>query len=90
MQTEKDPCLQEYQRAEERREELKQQIALLATRLLQDPEQHVRDLPVLVQLARDRDELVSLLADVASPCLTWLSWESVPDLVYLPDATALA
>jgi hypothetical protein len=62
VQSEKDPCLQEYQRTEERREELKQQIALLATRLLQDPEQHVRDLTVLLQLARDRDELVSLLA----------------------------
>ncbi len=51
--------LQEYQRGEERREELKQQIALTATRLLQDPEQHARDLTALVQLARDRDEMVS-------------------------------
>ncbi|EIE19958.1 hypothetical protein COCSUDRAFT_44354 [Coccomyxa subellipsoidea C-169] len=54
--------LQEYQRGEERREELKQQIALTATRLLQDPEQHARELTALVQLARDRDELVARLA----------------------------
>lgn len=45
---------------EERREELKQQIALAAMRLLQDPEQHLRDLTSLVDLARGRDELVRL------------------------------
>ncbi|BDA51329.1 Nucleolar complex protein 3 homolog [Coccomyxa sp. Obi] len=54
--------LQEYLKIEERREELKQQTALAALRLLQDPEQHLRDLTALVDLTRDRDELVARLA----------------------------
>ncbi len=51
--------LQEFQQEQERREELKQQIALAATRLLQDPEQHLRELQPLIQLVSSRDEVVS-------------------------------
>ena len=51
--------LQEFQQEQERREELKQQIALAATRLLQDPEQHSRELQPLIQLVSSRDEVVS-------------------------------
>lgn len=58
--------MQEYQKVEERREEVKQQIALAAMRLLQDPEQHLRDLTALVDLARDRDELVRLIWPLSS------------------------
>ncbi len=50
---------QEFQREQERREELKQQIALAATKLLQDPEQHSRELQPLIQLVSSRDEVVS-------------------------------
>lgn len=50
--------MQEFQTREERRDELKQQIALAATKLLEDPEQHLRELNSLVQLARDCDEYV--------------------------------
>lgn len=60
--------VQEYLKLEERREELKQQIALAAMRLLQDPEQHLRDLTALVDLARDRDELVRLARPARDVC----------------------
>ena len=50
---------QEFQAEQERREEMKQQIALAATRLLQDPEQHSRELQPLVQLVSSRDDVVS-------------------------------
>ena len=50
---------QEFQEQQERREELKQQIALAATKLLQDPEQHSRELHPLTQLVSSRDEVVS-------------------------------
>ena len=51
--------LQEFQAAQEKREELKQQIALAATKLLQDPENHSRELQPLVQLVSSKDEVVS-------------------------------
>ena len=55
-----EPLLwQEFQQEQERREELKQQIALAATRLLQDPEHHSRELQPLVQLVSSRDDVVS-------------------------------
>ncbi len=61
--------VQEYLKVEERREELKQQIALAAMRLLQDPEQHLRDLTSLVDLARGRDELVRNTWLYANTCM---------------------
>ena len=51
--------MQEYQQEQERREEVKQQIALVATKLLHDPEQHCRELQPLIQLVSSRDEVVS-------------------------------
>ena len=50
--------MQEFQQEQERREELKQQIALAATKLLQDPEQYSRELQPLIQLVNSRDEVV--------------------------------
>ena len=51
--------LQAWQRRAEQREELKQAIALAATRLLQEPEAHGRaELPRLVALAGDADAVV--------------------------------
>lgn len=51
--------MQEYQQEQEKREEVKQQIALVATKLLHDPEQHCRELQPLIQLVSSRDEVVS-------------------------------
>ena len=51
--------MQEYQQEQEKREEVKQQIALVATKLLHDPEQHCRELQPLIQLVGSRDEVVS-------------------------------
>ena len=53
---------QEFQEQQERREDLKQQIALAATKLLQDPEQHSRELQPLLQLVSSRDKVVSQLS----------------------------
>ena len=53
---------QEFQEQQERREDLKQQIALAATKLLQDPEQHSRELQPLLQLVSSRDEVVNQLS----------------------------
>lgn len=46
---------QDFQDAEERREELKQQMAVACSQLLRDPEAHTRNLRALLALTVDRD-----------------------------------
>ena len=59
------PCpLQEFQDAEERREELKQRMAVTASQLLADPERHLPSIKLLLELARDRDAQVGLQVGV--------------------------
>lgn len=47
--------IQEFQDAEERREELKQQIAVACSQLLREPEAHTRNLRALLALTVDND-----------------------------------
>ena len=45
---------------------MKQQIALAATKLLHDPEQHCRELQPLIQLVSSRDEVVSASENISA------------------------
>ena len=56
--------VQEFQDAEERREELKQKMAVTASQLLADPERHLPSIKLLLELARDRDAQVRLQVGV--------------------------
>lgn len=54
-----DAELQEFQNVQERREELKQQMAVTASRLLQNPEANLPTMRSLLTLATDKDSQVS-------------------------------
>lgn len=60
-----DAELQEFQNVQERREELKQQMAVTASKLLQNPEANLPTMRSLLTLAADKDVQVSGL-DFAS------------------------
>lgn len=53
-----DAELQEFQNVQERREELKQQMAVTASKLLQNPEANLPTLRSLLSLAADKDAQV--------------------------------
>ena len=57
-----DAELQEFQNVQERREELKQQMAVTASKLLQNPEANLPTMRSLLTLAVDKDVQVSGLA----------------------------
>ncbi|KAL0026860.1 hypothetical protein WJX77_007364 [Trebouxia sp. C0004] len=57
-----DAELQEFQNAQERREELKQQMAMTASKLLQNPEANLPTMRSLLTLAADKDNQISRLA----------------------------
>ncbi|KAA6426215.1 MAG: hypothetical protein FRX49_04067, partial [Trebouxia sp. A1-2] len=57
-----DAELQEFQNVQERREELKQQMAVTASKLLQNPEANLPTMRSLLTLAADKDVQVSRLA----------------------------
>ncbi len=66
------PChcptrVQAFQNAEERREELKQQMAVACSQLLRAPEEHTRNLRALLALTVDADTEV-WLAPTAHHC----------------------
>lgn len=54
-----DAELQEFQNVQERREELKQQMAATASKLLQNPEANLPTMRSLLTLAADKDVQVS-------------------------------
>lgn len=54
-----DAELQEFQNVQERREELKQQMAVTASKLLQNPEANLPTMRSLLTLAADKDVQVS-------------------------------
>jgi multidrug resistance efflux pump len=54
-----DAELQEFQNVQERREELKQQMAVTASKLLQNPEANLPTMRSLLTLAADKDIQVS-------------------------------
>ncbi|KAK9813219.1 hypothetical protein WJX72_010918 [[Myrmecia] bisecta] len=54
--------LQDFQNAEQRREELKTQLAVSASQLLQEPEKYVGHLQTLIMLTTDADAQVARLA----------------------------
>ena len=60
-ETKPDAELQDFQNEQERREDLKQQMAVTASKLLQNPEATLPSMRSLLALAADRDSQVSLL-----------------------------
>ncbi len=62
-----DAELQEFQNVQERREELKQQMAVTASKLLQNPEANLPTMRSLLTLAADKDVQVSGL-----DCSSWV------------------
>lgn len=52
--------LQQFENAQECREELKQQLAVTASKVLQNPEAHLPTLKSVLALAADKDAQVSL------------------------------
>ena len=52
--------LQQFENAQERREELKQQLAVTASKVLQNPEAHLPTLKSVLALAADKDAQVRL------------------------------
>ncbi len=67
-----DAELQEFQNVQERREELRQQMAVTASKLLQNPEANLPTMRSLLTLAADRDTQVSCdgLSVMGVPCLS--------------------
>jgi hypothetical protein len=59
------PLAQEFQDTEERREELKRQIAIACSQLLRDPEAHTRNLRALLALTVDKDTEVMQRGDMS-------------------------
>lgn len=65
--------LQQFENAQQRREELKQQLAVTASKVLQNPEAHLPSLKSVLTLAADKDAQVqaacllthSLMSDIA-------------------------
>lgn len=52
--------LQQFENAQQRREELKQQLAVTASKVLQNPEAHLPSLKSVLTLAADKDAQVQL------------------------------
>lgn len=61
-------ALQEFEDSEERREELKQQVAVAATQLLQNPEENLANLRTLLALAADKDAQVNQVLNSTTGC----------------------
>lgn len=67
--------LQQYENAQERREELKQQLAVTASKVLQNPEAHLPTLKSVLALAADQDAQVLFACHFCMPqCLHHLQW----------------
>ena len=71
--------LQEYASVQERREEMKQQLAVTASKILQNPEAHLPTLKSLLALAADKDVQVTSQASmccqsVITMCPAHMQW----------------
>lgn len=67
--------LQDFQDVQERREEMKQQMGVTASKLLQNPEANLPSMRSLLTLAADKDSQVTNLFTCLVSCCTW------PDLL---------
>ena len=54
--------LQQFENAQERREEMKQQLAVTASKILQNPEAHLPSLKSVLALAADKDTQVHFIS----------------------------
>ena len=60
QQLQQDDDLQDFQNIQERREEIKQQMAVTASKVLQNPEANLPSMRSLLALAADKDSQVSI------------------------------